>query len=125
MAPIFGDVSQSEKFSEIKPPLKAKEESLGQIQEVLDQLEQTLILNGNYFICGPDYSLADCLYTCLLARLSMIDLLKEQIANRPNLAIWWGKVQMRPSFKTAQLLRIYWEQWLKSFSQSFRLFSTG
>ena len=93
---FFRDLSQSEKLSEIKPPLKAKEESLGQIQEVLDQLEQRL--KGNDFICGPDFSLADCLYTCLLARLSMIDLLKEQIANRPNLATWWGKVQMRPSF---------------------------
>ena len=100
---FFRDLSQSEKLSEIKPPLKAKEESLGQIQEVLDQLEQRLN-NRNYFICGPDYSLADCLYTCLLARLSMIDLLKEQIANRPNLAIWWGKVQMRPSFKSAGIV---------------------
>ena len=101
---FFRDLSQSEKLSEIKPPLKAKEESLGQIQEGLDQLEQTLILNGNDFICGLDYSLVDCLYTCLLARLSMIDLLKEQIANRPNLAIWWGKVQMRPSFKSAGIV---------------------
>ena len=92
MAPFFGDLSQSKKLSEINTPLKAKEESLGPIQEVLDQLEQRL--NGNDFICGPDYSLADCLYTCLLARLSMIDLLKEQIANRPKLAIWWGKVQI-------------------------------
>ena len=102
MIPFLGGFSQSKKLSEINTPLKAKEESLGQIQEVLDQLEQRL--NGNDFICGPDYSLADCLYTCLLARLSMIDLLKEQIANRPNLAIWWGKVQMRPSFKSAGIV---------------------
>ena len=102
MAPFYGDLSQSNKLSEINTHLKAKDESLGPIQEVLDQLEQRL--NGNDFICGPDYSLADCLYTCLLARLSMIDLLKEQIANRPNLAIWWGKVQMRPSFKSAGIV---------------------
>ena len=102
MAPFYGDLSQTNKLSEINTPLKAKEESLGQIQEVLDQLEQRL--NGNDFICGPDYSLADCLYTCLLARLSMIDLLKEQIANRPNLANWWGKVQVRPSFKSAGIV---------------------
>ena len=102
MAPFFGDLSKSKKLSEINTHLKAKEESLGPIQEVLDQLEQRL--NGNDFICGPDYSLADCLYTCLLARLSMIGLLKEQIANRPNLATWWGKVQVRPSFKAAGIV---------------------
>ena len=99
----FWEISAKvKKLPEINTPLKAKEESLGPIQEVLDQLEQRL--TGNDFICGPDYSLADCLYTCLLARLSMIDLLKDQIANRPNLATWWGKVQMRPSFKSAGIV---------------------
>jgi len=85
----------------IGDPLKAKESSLGELKVVLDQLEKNLKETGLEFLCGSRYSLADALFTCLLARLSMINLIEGQLRGRPCLAEWWSRVQVRDSFVKA------------------------
>merc|ERR1719239_310198 len=69
---------QQEMFSN---PQKAKELALGKVIAVLDHLEESLEKEGD-FLCGPSYTLADTLFTCLLARLGMIRLLEGELKSR-------------------------------------------
>ena len=72
------------------------------MQSLLDQLEVNL--DGNQFVCGDEYSLADCLFTCLFARFKVISLLEGVLSERPNLARWWDMAQKRPSYKAAGIV---------------------
>ena len=45
------------------------------------------------------------MFTCLMARLNVVKLLEDQLKNKPNLALWWTKVQERPSFRAAGLVK--------------------
>ena len=63
-AKIVQKEEQQEMFSN---PQKAKELALGKVIAVLDHLEESLEKEGD-FLCGPSYTLADALFTCLLAR---------------------------------------------------------
>ena len=51
-------------------PQKTQGAALAKMTPVLDKLEERL--GRAQFVCGETYSLADCLYTCTLARLSMV-----------------------------------------------------
>ena len=51
-------------------PLKTQAAALAKMTPVLDRLEERL--GRAQFVCGESYSLADSLYTCTLARLSMV-----------------------------------------------------
>ena len=75
--------------------------ALNQMEGVLDEVEKNL--SETEFICGDKYTLADCLFTCMLGRLNMIgtDILGFALSSRPKLAQWWEVVQKRPSFKNA------------------------
>ena len=53
---------------------------------------------------GNQYTLADAIFTCTLARLNFIGLLDDELKNRPKLTNWWTKVQARPSFKNAGIV---------------------
>merc|ERR1712066_496511 len=83
-------------------PLKTQGEALAKMRPVLDQLEERL--TRTEFVCGDLYSLADCLYTCTLARLSMVGLLEDLLKDRPRLAKWWTQMEARPSFKTSGIV---------------------
>ena len=64
-------VGQKEQQQEIfSNPEKAKELSFGKVSAVLDHLEEKL--NEGDFLCGPSYTLADAVFTCLLARFSLL-----------------------------------------------------
>ena len=69
------------------------------IMKILDVIEENM--KDGKLIYGSDYTLADCVFTCLLARLSAVNLLEDTLENRPKLSAWWNVVQGRPSFKSA------------------------
>ena len=50
-------------------PQKTQSAALAKMTPVLDKLEERL--GRAQFVCGETYSLADCLYTCTLARLNV------------------------------------------------------
>ena len=55
----------------------------GPLNSALDNLEKKLEESGGPFLCGGKYTLADCLFTCVLARLGMISMLGETFKSRP------------------------------------------
>ena len=61
--------------------------------------------HGSEFLCGANYTMADCMYTCMMARLNLVNLLEDQLKTKPKLALWWNRVQARPSFKAAGLFK--------------------
>ena len=73
--------------------------ALKKIITILDVIEENM--KDGKFIYGSDYTLADCVFTCLLARLSAVNLLEDTLKTRPKLSAWWNVVQIRPSFKNA------------------------
>ena len=54
----------------------------GPMNSALDTLEKKLEECGGPFLCGGEYTLADCLFTCVLARLGMISMLGETFKTR-------------------------------------------
>ena len=59
-----------ERFPQIKVPLRA----------ALDTIEEKI--EDGYFICGKNYTMADSLFTCILARLSMVGILDAELKTR-------------------------------------------
>ena len=86
-------------------PLESKNEAMEPLEKVLDSLEKKLNETGSEFLCGANYTMADCLYTCMMARLNVVSLLDDQLKTKPKLALWWNRVQGRPSFKAAGLVK--------------------
>jgi len=91
-----------ERMKIFQDPQKTQDEALAKMMTVLDRLEERL--GRAQFVCGETYSLADCLYTCTLARLAMVGLLDNLLTQRPRLARWWAAVQVRQSFKKAGIV---------------------
>ena len=58
------------------------------LNSALDTLERKLEESGGPFLCGGEYTLADCLFTCVLARLGLISMLGETFKNRKGLCNW-------------------------------------
>ena len=66
---------------------------------------QSLILEFPLqWVAGAGYTLADSIYTCTLARLSLLGLLQYELSSRPRLAAWWQAVQLRPATAEARLV---------------------
>ena len=86
----------------LEKPQTNLNEALNLMQGLLNQLESNL--SQTEFICGPIYTFADCLFTILLARLKMLDVIDENLKKRPNLAHWWEKVQRRQSYQKAGII---------------------
>ena len=61
-------------YDDPKPKIDA---AIGNMQGFLATLETNLL--ESEFVCGTKYSIADCVCTCFLARLSMIGLLQDQL----------------------------------------------
>ena len=91
-----------ERMKIFQDPQKTQGEALAKMLPVLDRLEERL--GRGQFVCGETYSLADCLYTCTLARLAMLGLLDSLLTERPRLAKWWAAMQARQSFKNAGIV---------------------
>jgi glutathione S-transferase len=57
-------------------------------------------LNSAPFICGNDYTIADCCLTPILVRMEDIDLM-DMLEPFRNVLAWYQRMQLRPSFDTA------------------------
>jgi glutathione S-transferase len=68
---------------------------------LMDRLEQTLG-DGRAVLVPPAYGVADVVWTVFLARMELVGLGAE-IPKRPALARYWGAMQARPSFSTADI----------------------
>lgn len=86
----------------LQSPQANRDEAFERMQDLLDQLESNL--SESAYICGPSYTFADCLFTILLARLKMLEVIDKNLEKRPKLAEWWEKVQKRPSYKKAGII---------------------
>src|SRR5690606_9668171 len=76
----------------------AKVEALGKHYEsALDELNAWL--SNRPYICGASYSLADIVWTILVARQQMLK--RSPLKNRPSLAEWYVRVKARDSFREA------------------------
>ena len=93
----------NERLEMFANPKQYRDDALEPLKKVLDSIEENMKDGG--FLCGSNYTMADCMFTCLLARLNMIRLLPEIVENKPKLSAWWSKVQMRPSFKAAGIVK--------------------
>ena len=67
----------------------------------MDRLEQTLG-DGRAVLVPPAYGVADVVWTVFLGRMEFAGLGAE-IPKRPALARYWGAMQARPSFSTADI----------------------
>ncbi len=76
------------------------------LEQVLDEAESQL--QCSKYLAADEYSLADIAWTCVLARLSMLDLAKTLWGEgkRPQLAAYYESLRKRPSFVSAQI----WEE---------------
>lgn len=61
-------------------------------------------LSDRRYICGASYSLADVVWTVLVARQLMLG--RSALAARPSLAAWYGRVRERNAFREADV----WER---------------
>ena len=93
----------NERLEMFANPKQYRDVALEPLKKVLDSIEENL--KDGDFLCGSDYTMADCLFTCLLARLNMVHLLPEILTTKPKLSAWWSKVQERPSFKAAGIVK--------------------
>lgn len=81
------------------------DDSKPKVVEVLDKLEKELSGESREgpFLAGKEYSLADVLFTVMLARLHWIEPMKEEIKSRAKLSEYYALVKERPAFKAADV----------------------
>jgi tetrachloro-p-hydroquinone reductive dehalogenase len=72
------------------------------LEQMLDELEEHM--QGRTWIAGTDYSLADAVWTVLLARLELLNLADLWARDkRPAVAAFYARVRQRPSFAAADI----------------------
>jgi tetrachloro-p-hydroquinone reductive dehalogenase len=72
-----------------------------ELRATLTELDQQL--DGKHFIAGDEYSVADVMWTVILARVEMLSL-AELITERPNLLSYYESLKRRPSFEAARVM---------------------
>ena len=74
----------------------------------VDELEQEL--EGSSFIVDGQYTLADVIWTVVLARMELLGIDKNIGAEtHPNIAGYYQRMKERPSFRTAKVQNEWWE----------------
>lgn len=100
---------------------RANRELLDRVEAVLDQLELTLA--DRKYLAGDHYSLADLVWTAVIAKLEHIGFARSlgQL-RRPKVHEWYGRLRARPSWNamirrltTVQVIRFYGPAALKAF----------
>ena len=99
----------------------AVQELEDEVEVLLDEIELTL--EQRPWLAGERYSLADLMWTAVIARLEQIGFARSIASRRrPELAAWYGRVRERPSWKSmirrlsvGQMLRIYGPAVAKTF----------
>lgn len=99
----------------------AARELVDEIEAVLDGLERHLA--DQHWLAGDRYTLADLVWTPVIARLEHIGFARTLAAHRrPNIAGWYARLRERPSWDAmirrltiGQVLRYYGPAVLKTF----------
>ena len=77
----------------------------GEVRAEIDDLEALLVSDARPFIAGAAYSLADCMWTAILARLSLVGLAGWWAdGRRASVGAYFDRVRARPSYATAGVL---------------------
>ena len=100
----------------------AVQELLDEVEVLLDELELTL--EQRTWLAGERYSLADLMWTAVIARLEQIGFARSLARHRrPKTAEWYARVRERPSWaamirrlSVGQMLRIYGPAVAKTFA---------
>ena len=72
------------------------------IEDQLDEAERSLKTHGGPWIIGTTFSQIDIEMMVLLYRLKQVTMLDDLLrSRRPNLAIYWDQLVLRPSYKIA------------------------
>lgn len=71
----------------------------GRADHYLDELDK--ILSHQKWIVGSSYSLADAVWTALIARMIMLKL--DPLKGRPNVGAFYERMRARPSFEQASV----------------------
>lgn len=81
---------------------KRKQDLNNRVHKILDLLEEASVRDE--WLAGPDYSLADVVWTVFLARAEMLGFRELwQGGRHPNVGAYYAKVKARPSFKKAKI----------------------
>lgn len=82
---------------------RARAETLAFVEHELDALEEALAA-GRPFLAGATYTLADVMWTVVLARLGTMRLSDSfALERRPHTSAWWARMRARPSFARADV----------------------
>ncbi|WVZ22864.1 hypothetical protein V8G54_001408 [Vigna mungo] len=92
-----------EKLKEVDVLRRGKEH----LVRLLDKVERQLCETP--FLAGQDFTMSDVMLIPVLARLKLLDLEKEYITGRPNIAEYWLLVQQRPNYK--RVIGKYFNGW--------------
>ena len=72
------------------------------IEDQLDEAERSLKTHGGPWVIGTTFSQIDIEMMVLLYRLKQVTMLDDLLqSGRPNLAIYWDQLVLRPSYKIA------------------------
>lgn len=82
----------------VTPETVAEEQR--KLEALFDDLDEAL--RDRPFVAGERYSLADVLWTVMVAR-TLAAGFSDSLENRPSLAAWWQRVRARPSFEAADV----------------------
>lgn len=79
-----------------------KQDIVNRLHEILDVLDQAS--SRQEWLAGPEYSLADIVWTAFLARIEFLGLAPLwENGRRPNLEAYYEKVKARKSFRKARI----------------------
>ncbi|XP_027942456.1 glutathione S-transferase TCHQD-like [Vigna unguiculata] len=85
--------------------IRSKEHLVRLLDEAEKQLSETP------YLAGQEFTMADVMLIPVLSRLVLLDLEKEYITGRPNIAEYWVLVQQRPSYR--KVIGRYFDGWKK------------
>lgn len=77
--------------------------------KILDAAEGQL--SSTNFLAGGAFSMADCMFIPILARINLLNLEEEYICSRSHLLDYWNRVKKRPSYHA--VIGKYFSGWKK------------
>ncbi|GLJ06405.1 hypothetical protein SUGI_0038350 [Cryptomeria japonica] len=80
-----------------------------QLIKILDAAENQLV--SQTFLAGGAFSMADCMFVPILARIELLNLSEEYISPRKQLSDYWSRVKERRSYRT--VIGKYFSGWRK------------
>lgn len=82
------------------PPAAAIRQSFAVLNHTFQELETRLSEPGQEFLCGRAFSLADCCFTAVLARLEALGLMEILLSDStPKIKDYWERLKKRDSYR--------------------------